>query len=126
MAKVIFDPILGKLRTSDASGDGFNRGFFASAELLQQQSGKDGEYAIVGETDTVWVWDSDSNSWKDTGSQTPDLSSYASKTYVNTLFNTMSNDVYRKNEIDKKFNAVYSKTEIDEKIGNIESLLAEV
>lgn len=30
-------------------------------------TGYDGNWAIVGDTDTIWVWDSDTGVWKDTG-----------------------------------------------------------
>lgn len=48
--------------------DAHNKGWFASESALSTAypEGEDGDYAIVGETDTVWVWDSDSDSWLDT------------------------------------------------------------
>ena len=42
-------------------------GWVATPEQLKEMypEAKDGWYAIVGTTDTIWVWDSDTNSWKD-------------------------------------------------------------
>lgn len=44
-------------------------GWVASPEQLNTLSptGKDGMFAIVGTTDTIWVWDSESKAWVDTG-----------------------------------------------------------
>ena len=44
-------------------------GWVANPEQLSTlyPTGKDGMFAIVGTTDTLWVWDSESQSWLDTG-----------------------------------------------------------
>ena len=44
-------------------------GWVANPEQLSTlyPTGKDGMFAIVGTTDTIWVWDSESKSWLDTG-----------------------------------------------------------
>lgn len=42
------------------------------------ETGENGQWAIIGETDTIWVWDSDSSSWTDSGNKT-DLSKYYTK-----------------------------------------------
>lgn len=43
-------------------GDSHNKGFFATVQALQEAypTAEDGDYAVVGATDTVWLWDSDS------------------------------------------------------------------
>ena len=51
-------------------GDSHNKGFFATPQALQEAypTAEDGDYAVVGSTDTVWLWDSDSGesgAWKD-------------------------------------------------------------
>ena len=48
--------------------DAHNMGWYATVSALESAhaTGEDGDYAIVGETDTVWVWDSDSSAWVDT------------------------------------------------------------
>ena len=49
-------------------GDQHNLGWYATESALTtaHPTASDGDYAIVGETDTVWVWDSDTTAWKDT------------------------------------------------------------
>ena len=43
-------------------------GWVATPEQLRSMypTASDGWYAIVGTTDSIWVWDSDTNDWKDT------------------------------------------------------------
>jgi len=46
------------------------KGFFETSALLvaEYPTGEAGDWAIVGATDTtIWVWDTDTNIWKDTG-----------------------------------------------------------
>lgn len=44
-------------------------GWVASPEQLNilHPTGKDGMFAIVGTTDTIWVWDTDTETWVDSG-----------------------------------------------------------
>lgn len=44
-------------------------------------TGYDGNWAIIGETDTIWVWDSDTGVWKDTG-QSSKFANYYDKTQI--------------------------------------------
>ncbi|MBI9064884.1 MAG: hypothetical protein JEZ14_23055 [Marinilabiliaceae bacterium] len=51
-----------------------DKGWFETEAALTTNHpvGENGWYAIVGTTDTFWAWDSDTNAWKDSGSnQTP-------------------------------------------------------
>ena len=45
-----------------------NKGFFATQAALTTAypSGTDGDFAVVGATDTVWVWDTDTTAWLET------------------------------------------------------------
>jgi hypothetical protein len=54
----------GKLKVS-----GHNKGYYTTPANLRaaHPTGVDGDFAIVGSTDTVWVWDSDTTDWKDSG-----------------------------------------------------------
>ena len=63
-----------------------DKGFYETEDALKlaNPTGVNGDHAIVGETDTTWVWDSDSNSWVDTHKPT-DLSNYYNKTQVDGL-----------------------------------------
>ena len=49
-------------------GDQHNLGWYATESALTtaHATASDGDWAIVGATDTVWVWDSDTTAWKDT------------------------------------------------------------
>ena len=49
-------------------GDSHNLGYFATPEALNEAYpiGEEGDYAIVGSTDTVWIWDSGTSAWVDT------------------------------------------------------------
>lgn len=51
-----------------SAGDPHNKGWFTTPEALKTAyaTAEDGDYAIVGSTDTIWVWDSDSSDWVDT------------------------------------------------------------
>ena len=51
-------------------------------------SGEDGDWAIVGSTDTIWIWDSDDGQWEDSGNKT-DLSNYYTKEEVDDLLNEL-------------------------------------
>lgn len=48
-------------------GDSHNKGSFLTPEALRTAypTAQPGDFAIVESTDTVWVWDSDTNNWKD-------------------------------------------------------------
>ena len=68
----------GYVLTSDATGSASwqangganNKGFFATPSALTTAypTGQNGWYAIVGTTDTFWVWDTDTTAWRDTDS----------------------------------------------------------
>jgi hypothetical protein len=51
-------------------GSGYNLGWYATELALNtaHPTGNDGEFALVGSTDTVWIWDGDTNAWVDSGS----------------------------------------------------------
>lgn len=58
-------------------------GWYPNYEALYaaHETGYDGNWAIVGETDTIWVWDSDTGVWKDTG-QSSKFANYYDKTQI--------------------------------------------
>ena len=55
------------VRVTGGGGDAHNKGYFATQEALEEAyaTAEPGDYAIVGSTDTVWVWDEDSSAWVD-------------------------------------------------------------
>lgn len=58
-------------------------GWYPNYEALYaaHDTGYDGNWAIVGETDTIWVWDSDTGVWKDTG-ESSKFANYYDKTQI--------------------------------------------
>lgn len=56
-----------------------------SALTAAHPTGKDGQWAIVGDTDTVWTWDSDTGKWKNSNQQ-PDMSRYYQKQEADQRF----------------------------------------
>lgn len=60
----IFNTLFGGSGSSTASN---NKGYFPNPTALQTAypTGEDGWFVVVGSTDTIWIWDSDSISWKD-------------------------------------------------------------
>ena len=69
---VAYDYILGRLRLGEigsSGGVGGFLGYFATESALTTAypTANDGDYAIVGSTDTVWVWDTDTTAWVDSG-----------------------------------------------------------
>lgn len=80
-------------------------GWYPNYEALYaaHDTGYDGNWAIIGDTDTIWVWDSDTGVWKDTR-ESSKFANYYDKTQIDANF-------YGKTQIDEKF---YDKTQIDE------------
>lgn len=62
-------------------------GYFDTPELLEQAhpTGKDGDWAIVGSTKSIWIWDSSSNKFIDTLNGI-DLSNYYTKSESDEIF----------------------------------------
>lgn len=64
-------------------------GWYATPQALQSAhpTGENGQWAIIGTTDTIWTWDSDTNAWVNSGAQV-DLSNYYTKDQANAAFAT--------------------------------------
>lgn len=65
-------------------------GWYPNYEALYaaHDTGYDGNWAIVGDTDTIWVWDSDTGVWKDTG-ESSKFANYYDKTQIDALLTAM-------------------------------------
>lgn len=52
----------------NGGSDPHNLGYYADLTALQtaHPTGSDGDFAILGSTDTIWVWDSGTSAWVDT------------------------------------------------------------
>lgn len=61
-------------------------GWYPNCEALYaaHDTGYDGNWAIVGDTDTIWVWDSDTGVWKDTG-ESSKFANYYDKTQIDAM-----------------------------------------
>ena len=62
-------------------------GWYETEQALQaaHPTGQNGQWAIIGSTDTIWTWDSDTSAWVDSGAQM-DLSNYYTKEQANAAF----------------------------------------
>ena len=62
-------------------------GWYATPQELQSAhpSGQNGQWAIIGTTDTIWTWDSDTSAWVNSGAQV-DLSNYYTKAQADSEF----------------------------------------
>ena len=59
------------------------KGFYPTYKALNEAhpTGKDGDWAIVGTTDTIWTWDSDTENWFDSGNAAK-FANYYDKTQI--------------------------------------------
>ena len=62
-------------------------GWYESESALQaaHPTGQNGQWAIIGTTDTIWTWDSDTSAWVNSGNQV-DLSNYYTIPQANDRF----------------------------------------
>lgn len=62
------------------------QGWYATPEALKAAvpTGENGWWAVVGTTDTIWTWDSDTGAWVNTQTKV-DLSDYPTQTQVKAL-----------------------------------------
>lgn len=53
--------------SGNSGGDQHNLGWYSTPEALEEAhaTAEAGDWAIVGSTDTVWIWDTDTSAWKD-------------------------------------------------------------
>ena len=65
------------------------QGWYATPKALKAAVpiGENGWWAVVGTTDTIWTWDNDTKSWKDS-IQKADLSDYYTKAQADAKFGT--------------------------------------
>lgn len=87
------------------------QGYFVTADALRaaHQTGQDGWWAIVGETDTIWIWDSDSGEWVDS-STTIDMSNYYTKSESDERYATAAQGTLASTAVQPNDLAPYAKT----------------
>lgn len=73
-------------------------GWYATPQALRSAhpTGQNGQWAIIGTTDTIWTWDSDTSAWVDSGSQV-DLSDYYTKTQTKQIVPFLYKATFRVN-----------------------------
>lgn len=69
-------------------------GYYETPEALRaaHPTGQAGNWAIVGSTDTIWVWDTDTNNWVDSHGNI-DLTNYYTKAEADARFAPISSSV---------------------------------
>lgn len=74
-----------------------DKGFFATPDALKEAvpTGTDGDFAIVGTTDTLWLWDTDTQNWLDSHKPT-DLSNYYTKSQVDNFLSQKEPNIVAK------------------------------
>lgn len=77
------------------------QGWYATPEALKAAVpvGENGWWAVVGTTDTIWTWDSDTGAWVNTQAKV-DLSDFYTQEQVDAL---LAEYAYSKSEADAKF-----------------------
>lgn len=77
------------------------QGWYATPEALMAAVpiGENGWWAVVGTTDTIWTWDSDTGAWVNTQAKA-DLSDFYTKAQVKAL---LAEYAYSKTEADTRF-----------------------
>lgn len=77
------------------------QGWYATPEALMAAVpiGENGWWAVVGTTDTIWTWDSDTGAWVNTQTKV-DLSDYLTQTQIKAL---LAEYAYSKTEADTRF-----------------------
>lgn len=74
---------------SGGGGDKHNLGWYATQAELEEAhpTATAGDWAIVGSTDTVWIWDTDNDEWTDSGAKSP---TYTAGTGISITNNEIS------------------------------------
>lgn len=83
-SKALYDILndISELKTKAAH----DKGFYETDTALKEahSTGVSGDFAIVGSTDTMWLWDADTQQWKDSHKAT-DLSNYYNKSEIDNF-----------------------------------------
>jgi hypothetical protein len=83
-SKTLYDILndISELKTKAAH----DKGFYETDTALKEahSTGVSGDFAIVGSTDTMWLWDADTQQWKDSHKAT-DFSNYYNKSEIDNF-----------------------------------------
>ncbi len=97
------------------------KGYYETPESLRESipEGTTGDWAIVGSTDTIWVWDGETGDWKNTH-QATDLSNYYTKDQADEENNKLLAQVTQ--ETNEKLANKLGKTEKAVSATNVETI----
>lgn len=117
------------------NGDNYNKGWFKDYDALHEAhpTGVDGDHAIVGSTNTIWVWDSTSNDWvnSDRKGEVDSVNGYTGVVVLNAT-DISSNVVgLQSDNVGSALNELKSATNISTNVAgiqsnNVESALSEL
>lgn len=106
-SKALYDILndISELKTK-ASHD---KGYYATVEELKEQHATAvvGDFALIGSTDTLWVWDDGTSQWVDSHKAT-DLSNYYTKSQTDNLLEQKEPNINPKGELATDDNFYYS------------------
>lgn len=77
-----------------------DKGYYATVEELKEQHATAvvGDFALIGSTDTLWVWDDGTSQWVDSHKAT-DLSNYYTKSQTDNLLEQKEPNINPKGEL---------------------------
>lgn len=99
-------------------GDQHNLGWYATQSALEEAhpTATAGDWAIVGSTDTIWIWDTDDSEWVDSD-QKGQVTSVNGQTGVVVTINDNSTTSTTES---------WSASKLNTMIGNVETLLSQI
>lgn len=99
-------------------GDQHNLGWYATQSALEEAhpTATAGDWAIVGSTDTIWIWDTDDSEWVDSD-QKGQVTSVNGRTGAVTTINDNSTTSTTES---------WSASKLNTMIGNVETLLSQI
>lgn len=85
--------LLVSLLNPSSGGSSNDKGYFVDQAALEAAYpvGQAGWYAVVGSTDTIWIWDTDTNAWVDSGFSTMGTVTSVSVATANGLAGSVAN-----------------------------------
>lgn len=106
------------IRTVGGGGDKHNLGYYATQAALEEAhpTAEAGDWAIVGATDTVWIWDDDNSEWVDSD-QKGQVTSVDGQTGAVVVINDNATT---------SLTQTWSANKLTTTIGDIETLLAAI
>lgn len=96
-SKALYDILndISELKTKAAH----DKGFYETDTALKEahSTGTSGDFAIVGSTDTMWLWDADTQQWKDSHKAT-DFSNYYNKSEIDNFLSQKEPNINKRGD----------------------------